>query len=89
MSSEVVSEPITEPIKQLELNTKENNNNDADDFVDPWTVSSKSDSGIDYEKLIVRFGSSKIDNDLINRIESIIKKPVHHFIRRGIFFSHR
>ncbi len=22
-------------------------------------------------------------------MEAIIKKPVHHFIRRGIFFSHR
>jgi tryptophanyl-tRNA synthetase len=36
-----------------------------------------------------RFGSSKISPELISRIESIIKKPVHHFIRRGIFFSHR
>lgn len=27
--------------------------NDADDdFVDPWTVSSKSETGIDYDKLI-------------------------------------
>jgi tryptophanyl-tRNA synthetase len=39
--------------------------------------------------IIVRFGSSKIDDALIARMESIIKQPVHHFIRRGIFFSHR
>ena len=44
-----------------------------------------------YSSLIYsgRFGSSKISPELIARIESIIKKPVHHFIRRGIFFSHR
>lgn len=36
-----------------------------------------------------RFGSSKIDEELIARIEKITSKPVHHFLRRGIFFSHR
>ena len=36
-----------------------------------------------------RFGSARISDDLIARIEAIIQKPVHHFIRRGIFFSHR
>jgi len=63
--------------------------NDEDDIVDPWNVASKSDTGINYEKLIVKFGSSKIDQVLIDRIEAIIKQPVHHFIKRGIFFSHR
>lgn len=60
-----------------------------EDFVDPWNVSSKSDTGIDYDKLIVKFGSSKIDQALCDRIEALTNKPVHHFIRRGIFFSHR
>ncbi len=36
-----------------------------------------------------RFGSSKIDENLIAKIQLITKRPVHHFIRRGIFFSHR
>jgi tryptophanyl-tRNA synthetase len=36
-----------------------------------------------------RFGSSRIDAELIARMEKITKQPVHHFIRRGIFFSHR
>lgn len=35
------------------------------------------------------FGSSKISPELVARIEAVTKKPVHHFIRRGIFFSHR
>ncbi|XP_073819983.1 tryptophan--tRNA ligase, cytoplasmic-like [Musca autumnalis] len=60
-----------------------------DDVVNPWTVASSNDTGIDYEKLIQRFGSSRIDDQLIARIERITGKTAHHFIRRGIFFSHR
>jgi len=52
-------------------------------------VASTSDTGVDYDKLIKRFGSSKIDDALIERLEKAIGQPVHHFIRRGIFFSHR
>uniref|UniRef100_S4R4K0 Tryptophan--tRNA ligase, cytoplasmic n=1 Tax=Petromyzon marinus TaxID=7757 RepID=S4R4K0_PETMA len=59
------------------------------DHVDPWNVQTSSAKGIDYDKLIVNFGSSKIDQDLIDRIERVIGKPAHHFLRRGIFFSHR
>lgn len=36
-----------------------------------------------------KFGSSKIDQELLKRFEEVIGKPVHHLIRRGIFFSHR
>jgi tryptophanyl-tRNA synthetase len=36
-----------------------------------------------------RFGSAKIDNEVIAKLEQVSGKPVHHFIRRGIFFSHR
>lgn len=36
-----------------------------------------------------RFGSSKIDDAIIQKLEQISGKPVHHMIRRGIFFSHR
>nr|KAG5711916.1 hypothetical protein BaRGS_026357 [Batillaria attramentaria] len=60
-----------------------------EDVVDPWTVHSASDTGVDYDKLIVRFGSSKIDDALIQRMEAVIKRPVHHLIRRGLFFSQR
>lgn len=62
---------------------------DEEDFVDPWTVTSKSDTGVDYEKLIKRFGCSHIDDALIQRFEKVAGKPVHPLIRRGIFFSHR
>lgn len=39
--------------------------------------------------LAENFGSSAIDDDLIKRLERITGKPVHHYLRRGIFFSHR
>ncbi|XP_075387900.1 tryptophan--tRNA ligase, cytoplasmic isoform X2 [Tenrec ecaudatus] len=60
-----------------------------EDFVDPWMVQTSSAKGIDYDKLIVRFGSSKIDPELISRIERAIGQKAHRFLRRGIFFSHR
>ncbi|KAH8278658.1 hypothetical protein KR018_006655 [Drosophila ironensis] len=61
----------------------------AEDVVDPWNVASSSDAGVDYDKLIKRFGSSKIDAELIARFEKITGKKAHHLIRRGMFFSHR
>ncbi|XP_014710046.1 tryptophan--tRNA ligase, cytoplasmic [Equus asinus] len=61
----------------------------GEDFVDPWMVQTSSAKGVDYDKLIVRFGSSKIDQELINRIERAIGQKPHRFLRRGIFFSHR
>ncbi|XP_059058239.1 tryptophan--tRNA ligase, cytoplasmic [Achroia grisella] len=63
--------------------------NDEEDVVDPWNVTGKSETGIDYDKLIKRFGSQKIDESLIQRFETVTGKRAHHFLRRGIFFSHR
>ncbi|XP_050069907.1 tryptophan--tRNA ligase, cytoplasmic [Anopheles maculipalpis] len=82
-------------VEQLKLEEKHNSavENTAapvdEDVVDPWTVTSTSDAGIDYDKLIKRFGCSHIDAALIERLEKVAGKPVHHLIRRGIFFSHR
>ncbi|XP_041927900.1 tryptophan--tRNA ligase, cytoplasmic [Alosa sapidissima] len=62
---------------------------EGDDLVNPWSVSTSSAKGVDYDKLIVRFGSSKIDQELVDRIEKVSGQRAHHFLRRGIFFSHR
>eukprot|EP00759_Apiculatamorpha_spiralis_P018507 PhF_6_TR24837/c0_g1_i2/m.34253/K01867/WARS, trpS; tryptophanyl-tRNA synthetase len=57
-----------------------------DDFVvTPWEVEGK----VDYEKVIRDFGSERISADVIARLERLTKRKAHHFIRRGIFFSHR
>uniref|UniRef100_A0A7N8WVV3 Tryptophan--tRNA ligase, cytoplasmic n=1 Tax=Mastacembelus armatus TaxID=205130 RepID=A0A7N8WVV3_9TELE len=61
---------------------------DDEDTVDPWNVSTTSAKGVDYDKLIVRFGSSKIDKELVDRIEKVSGQKPHRFLRRGIFFSH-
>lgn len=79
-------EVLIENGKELE---KENTKECSDDVVDPWNVISSSATGVDYDKLICRFGSSKIDDKLLNEMERVTSKPVHHLLRRGIFFSHR
>ncbi|MFT4304275.1 MAG: tryptophan--tRNA ligase [Candidatus Woesearchaeota archaeon] len=56
--------------------------------ITPWEVK----GNIDYDKIIAEFGVSKIDSDLLSRIETQAKKKgksLHHFLRRGIFFAHR
>jgi len=72
---------VTDGVGRLEL--------EDGDVVDPWEVKSKSAKGVDYDKLIQRFGSSKIDDALLARFEAVTGKPVHHLLKRGIFFSHR
>ncbi|XP_034192925.2 tryptophanyl-tRNA synthetase [Osmia lignaria lignaria] len=62
---------------------------DEEDIVTPWDVESQNENGIDYDKLIKKFGSSKIDEELLTRFEKITGEKPHHFLRRGIFFSHR
>lgn len=52
--------------------------------VTPWEVSGK----VDYDKLIMQFGTQKIDEKLLKRMEKKFKK-VHLMLRRGVFFSHR
>ena len=54
-------------------------------IVTPWRV----EGDIDYDKLIQQFGTELIDQRLIDRFESLIGRPVHPWIKRGIFFSHR
>ncbi|KAF2072574.1 hypothetical protein CYY_006123 [Polysphondylium violaceum] len=58
-----------------------------DQVITPWEVSSVG--GVDYDKLVNQFGSTKIDDALIARFEKVTGKKAHHFLRRGIFFSHR
>ncbi len=59
---------------------------DADEgyVLTPWEVS----GNIDYDDLIKRFGTSRIDKTLQDRIENIVGE-VHFMLRREIFYSHR
>lgn len=53
--------------------------------IDPWTVSGP----VDYMKLLNKFGTSPINGELLVRWETITKIPLHHFLRRGLVFSHQ
>ena len=43
---------VSEKLAQASVSEGPETTEPEDDFVDPWTVTSKSDSGIDYDKLI-------------------------------------
>jgi tryptophanyl-tRNA synthetase len=52
--------------------------------VNPWEVNGE----VDYDKLIKEFGTKRIDSALLERIKKHTG-TLSHFLRRGIFFSHR
>lgn len=62
-------------------------NQPKEQVVTPWEV--EAEDGVDYDKLIRDFGSQKIDEELLVRIEKVTRQKVHHWLRKGIFFSHR
>jgi tryptophanyl-tRNA synthetase len=39
--------------------------------------------------LVKEFGTERIDKTLLERFERVTKHPVPHWLRRGIYFSHR
>lgn len=63
-------------------------------IVTPFDVSGGVDEtgkaiAIDYDKLIVTFGSRKIDEALLERFEKVTGHKPHRMLRRGLVFSHR
>jgi tryptophanyl-tRNA synthetase len=53
--------------------------------VTPWEVK----GNIDYDRIVAEFGTKKISKTLLDRIKRHAKGDIHHFLRRGIFFSER
>jgi tryptophanyl-tRNA synthetase (EC 6.1.1.2) len=53
--------------------------------VTPWEVKGK----VDYDKLIVQFGTQKITPELKEEIRRAVGGELHVMLRRDIFFSHR
>ncbi|RYG67030.1 hypothetical protein EON64_08370 [archaeon] len=78
---------VTEPIVMQSLEDMDEKKEKKEQVVDPWTV--ESEGAIDYDRLIHTFGSQRLGEDLIERMERVTGKKVHRFLRRGIFFSHR
>jgi tryptophanyl-tRNA synthetase len=65
-----------------------------DQVVTPWDVQGSisadgNQQAIDYDKLLVQFGTRKIDDALLARFEKLTGRLPHILLRRGMFFSHR
>ncbi|KAG8529490.1 uncharacterized protein KY384_006127 [Bacidia gigantensis] len=63
-------------------------------IITPFDVSGGVDEhgkaiAIDYDKLIDRFGSQRIDQALLERFERLTGRKPHRLMRRGMIFSHR
>ena len=66
----------------------------GEQVVTPWDVQGGvtedgKQLGIDYDKLIVQFGTRSIDSELLQRFERLTGHKPHVLLRRGMFFSHR
>ncbi|XP_053397609.1 tryptophan--tRNA ligase, cytoplasmic-like isoform X1 [Mercenaria mercenaria] len=59
------------------------------DEVDPWRAISRTEHGFNYDEIIERLNCKKIDRQLIEKMEVLIRRPVHHLISRNIAVSHR
>ncbi|KAF0695044.1 Aste57867_14102 [Aphanomyces stellatus] len=59
----------------------------AGQTVTPWEV--EAEGGVDYDKLIESFGCSRLNEELVARIERLTGVPAHRYLRRGYFFAHR
>ena len=68
-----------------ETKTEEELKNEKNEKVTPWEVK----GNIKYEKLVEEFGTQIITEELIERFEKVTKKPIHPWVKRGLFFSHR
>ena len=60
-----------------------------EEIISTTTVQAASNEGFDYSKLIVQFGSEPLQQDVVDRFEKLTGTKAHHFLKRGIFFSHR
>ncbi len=66
----------------IDQNNTDNSNNKF--TVTPWEV----EGNVDYNKLIEKFGTSAITNELIEKVKNIAGE-VHPFLKNRYFFSHR
>jgi tryptophanyl-tRNA synthetase len=67
---------------------------ETEQIVTPWDVHGQTSAdgkqlAIDYDKLIVQFGTRRVDTELLERFERVTGHKPHPLMRRGLFFSHR
>lgn len=94
-ASEVLGEPGQPPaLSALSLAETSQDLKSKEQIITPFDVSGGVDEqgraiAIDYDKLIDRFGSQRIDKAMLDRFERLTGKPPHRLLRRGLVFSHR
>ena len=93
--SDVPDEPGQPPaLTALSLAQVSHESKTKEQIITPFDVSGGVDEhgkaiAIDYNKLIDRFGSQRIDKSMLERFERLTGKPPHRLLRRGLVFSHR
>lgn len=76
------------PPSGVEVAREEATGDNEGQVVTPWEVQGE-DGGINYDKLLKKFGCSAVTPSIIQMIEEATGKRAHHMLRRGLFFSHR
>ncbi|QRV86767.1 tryptophanyl-tRNA synthetase [Ceratobasidium sp. AG-Ba] len=95
-----MSSEITEGVEKLDVQPGKSQQSappppkPAEQNVTPWDVQGEVAAdgqvlGIDYDKLIDKFGTRRIDAALLERFEKVTGHKPHLLLRRGTFFSHR
>lgn len=93
--SEVPDEPGQPPaLSAISLAETSQNSKSKEQIITPFDVSGGVDEqgkavAIDYNKLVDKFGSQRIDNAILKRFHKLTGKPPHRLLRREIVFSHR
>ena len=93
--STVPDEPGQPPaLSALSLAQESQDAVSKEQIITPFDVSGGVDEhgkavAIDYDKLIDKFGSQRIDKPLLERFERLTGKRPHRLLRRGMVFSHR
>uniref|UniRef100_A0A1I7T6A1 Tryptophan--tRNA ligase, cytoplasmic n=1 Tax=Caenorhabditis tropicalis TaxID=1561998 RepID=A0A1I7T6A1_9PELO len=83
------AENVAKQVEELQVNGAAPVEEEEADTVTPWEVTTTRATGIDYDKLIVRFGCRKLDDETIARFEKVTGHRACPMLRRGMFFAHR
>jgi len=76
------------PVDASEL-TQDGHIQRGEQIVNPFEIVAVDEYGIDYDKLIDKFGTRRIDQAILERFERLTGHKPHHYLRRGLFFSQR
>lgn len=93
--SEVKVEPDQPPaLAALSLAEASQKLSVKEQIITPFNVSGEVDEhgkpkAINYDRLIVQFGSHRIDAAVLQRFEKVTGHKPHRLLRRGLVFSHR